>query len=109
MEIALNGKGKTPGLKDIPGLTLYGPSDIDDKNGRDPTFSFRMRGYTDRALSALLWKRYGLAVGAEDYYSRVPAIYKRKSMLRATFVHYNSKAEVVALLNALERASTRKR
>jgi selenocysteine lyase/cysteine desulfurase len=108
MEIALNGKGKTPGLNDIPGLTLYGPNDIDKKTGRDPTFSFKMRGYNDRPLSALLWKRYRLAVGAEDYYSRVPAIFKKRSMLRATFVHYNTKAEVVALLDALDRLSRRK-
>ena len=108
MDIALNGKGKTPGLNDIPGLTLYGPRDIDKKTGRDPTFSFRLRGYGDRALSALLWKRYRLAIGAEDYYSRVPAIYKKKTMLRATFVHYNTKRDVLALLDALDKLSRKK-
>lgn len=108
MDIALNGKGKTPGLNDIPGLTLYGPKDIDKSIGRDPTFSFKMRGYSDRQLSTILWKRYRLAVGAEDYYSRVPAIFNKKSMLRATFVHYNTKREVIALLDALDRLSRRK-
>ncbi|UCE90781.1 MAG: aminotransferase class V-fold PLP-dependent enzyme [Methanobacteriota archaeon] len=109
MEMALNGKGKTPGLNDIPGLTLYGPRDIDKKTGRDPTFSFKLRGYSDRDLSALLWKRHRLAVGAEDYYSRVPAIFKKKTMVRATFVHYNTKGDVVTLLDALDRLSRRKR
>ncbi len=109
MDTALNGKGNTPGLTDIPGLTLYGPRDIDENMGRDPTFSFRLSGYSEKALSSHLWKRYGLAVGAEDFYSRVPAIYNKKAMLRATFVHYNAKSEVVALLNALEKLSKRKK
>ena len=109
MSILLNGKGRTPGLIDIPGLTLYGPPSIDKKAGRDPTFSFKLRGYEDRALAALLWKRHRLAVGAEHFYSRVPAMYKKKTMLRATFVHYNTKAEAVALLNALSSLAEKKR
>ena len=109
MSIVLNGKGKTPGLLDIPGLTLYGPPCIDKKTGRDPTFSFRLRDYEDRALGALLWKRYRIAVGAEHFYSRVPAMYKKKSMLRATFVHYNTKAEAVTLLDALSSLAAKKR
>ncbi|MGB2582059.1 MAG: aminotransferase class V-fold PLP-dependent enzyme [Thermoplasmata archaeon] len=109
MDIALHGKGKTPGLNDIPGLRLYGPSNVGKELERDPTFSFSLRGYPDRALSKKLWDKYRLAVGAEDYYSRVPAIYKKKTMLRATFVHYNSKAEVLSLLSALDDLARRKR
>ncbi len=109
MDIALHGKGKTPGLNDIPGLRLYGPSDVGKEWNRDPTFSFNLRGYQDRALSRKLWDKYRLAVGAEDYYSRVPAIYKKKTMLRATFVHYNSKAEVLRLLSALDDLARKKR
>jgi selenocysteine lyase/cysteine desulfurase len=109
MDIALHGKGKTPGLNDIPGLRLYGPPTVDKEIGRDPTFSFNLRGYQDRPLSKKLWDRYRLAVGAEDYYSRVPIIYNRKTMLRATFVHYNSKAEVLRLLSALDDLARKKR
>jgi selenocysteine lyase/cysteine desulfurase len=108
MELALNGKGRTPGLKDIPGLRLYGPPTVDRVMGRDPTFSFNLRGYTDRALSRVLWEKHRLAVGAEDYYSRVPALYKKKTMVRATFVHYNSKAEVLGLLSALNKLASSK-
>ncbi len=109
MELVLNGKGKTPGLREIPGLTLYGPRDIDKKTGRDPTFSFKLKGYEDRSLSKTLWDKYRLAVGAEDYYSRVPALYNKKTMLRATFVHYNSKVEVLNLLKALNDLATKRR
>jgi selenocysteine lyase/cysteine desulfurase len=109
MDIALHGKGKTPGLNDIPGLRLYGPSNVSKELERDPTFSFNLRGYQDRTLSKKLWDKYRLAVGAEDYYSRVPAIYKKKTMLRATFVHYNSMAEVLSLLSALDDLARKKR
>lgn len=109
MDIALHGKGKVPGLKDIPGLQLYGPADIDKDLGRDPTFSFKLRGYEDKSLSKTLWKRYRLAIGAEDYYSRVPALYNKKTMLRATFVHYNSKTEVLAMLKALNDLSRKRK
>ena len=101
MELALNGKGRTPGLRDIEGLRLYGPAEVDGAVGRDPTFSFSMRGMSDQAVADRLWKDYGIAAGAEDYFSRVPALYRRKTMVRATFVHYNTKAEVLSLLSAL--------
>ena len=101
MELALDGKGRTPGLNDIEGLRLYGPSGVKGAAGRDPTFSFSLRGMSDQAVADKLWKDYGIAVGAEDYFSRVPAIYRRKTMVRATFVHYNTKAEVLSLLSAL--------
>lgn len=107
-KIALDGKGDTPGLKDIPGLSLYGPSSVKRDVKRDPTFSFSMKGIQDRALSERLWEKNRLAVGAEDYFSRVPALYNRKTMVRATFVHYNSKAEVLKLLSALEKISKKK-
>ena len=109
MDFALNGTGRTAGLIDIPGLTLYGPPVIDKKTGRDPTFSFKLRGYPDETLSAILWKRHRLAVGAEDYYSRVPAMYNKKSMVRVTFAHYNTRAEVTTLLKALSDLAARKR
>lgn len=107
MDIALNGKGKVPGLTEIPGLQLYGPRDVDKNLGRDPTFSFKLRGYSDKPLSRRLWEKYRLAIGAEDFFSRVPALYNKKTMLRATFVHYNSRAEVLALLKALDDLSNR--
>jgi selenocysteine lyase/cysteine desulfurase len=48
-------------------------------------------------------------VGAEDYYSRVPALYDAKTMARATFVHYNTKEEALKLLTALNELSAAKK
>ena len=107
--IALDGYGKLLGMRYIDGLTLYGPKDVNIKAGRDPTFAFKLAGYDDHELSRLLWDKYGLAVGAEDYFSRVPALYKAKTMVRATFVHYNTKEEALLLLKALNELAGKKK
>lgn len=108
-DLVLNGKGRLRGLLDIPGLTLYGPKDTKGRTGRDPTFSFKIDGWDDRKLSKLLWDKYAIAVGAEDYYSRVPAFYEAETMLRVTFVHYNTEQEALSLLKALNEVAERRR
>ncbi len=107
--LVLEGRGDVSGLNHIPGLRLYGPDGIPDRVGRDPTFSFTLKGRKDLEVSRRLWNRHALTVGAEDYYSRVPAQYRRKTMLRATFVHYNTKGEVLTFLRALNDISGRKK
>lgn len=108
-DLVLEGRGRLKGLLEIPGLTLYGPRSAGGKIGRDPTFSFKMQGWDDRKLSKLLWDKYSLALGAEDYYSRVPALYNAETMLRATFAHYNTEQEALSLLKALNEVAKRKR
>ncbi len=104
--VMLEGDGEVRGLLDVPGLTLYGPGEI-PAVGRDPTFSFKLAGRDDRKVSKRLWDRHALAVGAEDYYSRVPRVVGVETMLRATFVHYNTRADAVRLLTALQGIATR--
>jgi selenocysteine lyase/cysteine desulfurase len=108
-KLAMEGRGRLKGLIDIPGLTLFGPRKVGGKPGRDPTFSFKMKGYDDRRLSKLLWDKYSIAIGAEDYFSRVPALYGAETMLRATIVHYNTEKEVINLLKALNELSKGKK
>lgn len=105
--LLLEGDGVLPALADIPGLTLYGDREIPKGLGRDPTFSFKLAGYDDAALSRVLYEKYGLAVGAEDYFSRVPFVLGIPTAMRATFVHYNTRADAVALLRALAALSAR--
>lgn len=107
--IVLDGYGKLFGLRYIPGLTLYGPKEAHKKHGRDPTFAFKLAGWEDHDLSKELWDKYALAVGAEDFYSMVPAKYKAKTVARATFVHYNTKEEALSLLTALNEMAAKKR
>ena len=98
--LVLEGDGRAPGLLDIPGLTLFGPKEI-PAGGRDPTFSFTLAGREDRDVSQRLWDRHALAVGAEDYYSRVLRVYGLETMVRATFVHYNTPGDARTLLQGL--------
>jgi selenocysteine lyase/cysteine desulfurase len=99
-KLVLEGDETLPGILDIPGLTLFGPKGI-PATGRDPTFSFKLEGREDRDVSKRLWDRHALAVGAEDYYSRVLRVYGVETMVRATFVHYNTPREARILLTAL--------
>ncbi len=99
--VLLEGDGVSPGLLDISGLTLYGPREIPKGLGRDPTFTFKLTGYDDADVSRVLYEKYGLAVGAEDYFSRVPRLYGFDTAVRATFVHYNTPGDASALLKAL--------
>ncbi len=107
--IVLDGYGRLPGIMYIPGLTLYGPKGVAKKPGRDPTFSFKLAGWDDHELAKELWDRYAIAVGAEDYYSIVPATYGTETFVRATFVHYNTKHEALRLLKALNELAAKKR
>ena len=106
--LVLEGDGSTPGLLDIPGLTLYGPRAVPPELGRDPTFSFKLAGREDAAVSRILYGKYGLSVGAEDFFSRVPRLFGFETALRATFVHYNTRADASALLRALADLAARK-
>jgi len=108
-KLMLEGKGKVPGLNGIPGLTVYGSKDPARTGMRDPTFSFKLKGYDDRVLAKLLWDKYAIAIGAEDYFSRVPALFDAKTMVRATFVHYNTPEEALSLLKALNEVAAKKK
>lgn len=107
--MVLDGYGKILGLRYIPGLTIFGPKEIHQKLGRDPTFAFKLAGYDDHDLAKVLWEKYAIALGAEDYFSRVPALYNTKTMTRATFVHYNTKEEALKLLTSLEELAKDKK
>lgn len=106
--VVLDGYGQLDGLRYIQGLNLYGPKEIPKGIGRDPTLAFKLSGYDDHELSKILWDKYALALGADDFYSRVPAAYKAKTMVRATFAHYNTKADALALLKALDELAKKR-
>ena len=103
----LEGDGRLPGLPEMPGLTLYGPSEVPGGLGRDPTFSFKLAGREDAEVSRIMYEKYGLAVGTEDFFSRVPRVFGFTTAVRATFVHYNTPADVSALLRALDALTSK--
>ena len=90
------------GIKDIPGLTLYGSKAA---SGRTSTFCLRSDAFpTAGALNdALLAK--GIVAGASHFYalyvSQDLGLEETGGFVRIGFVHYNTLAEVERVVKAL--------
>ncbi|MBI2765621.1 MAG: cysteine desulfurase [Chloroflexi bacterium] len=88
-------------LKDVPGLSLHGPTDVRDRGG---AVSFAIDGIHPHDVSTIV-DGYGVAIRAGHHCAQllmrclnVPAT------SRASFYIYNSQAEVDVLVEALKQA-----
>ncbi len=97
----LEGTSNAPGLNEMSHVKLYGILDSSRVDERDPTFSFEVEGMDPDEVVRRLWVDYAIALRAEDYYSRVPDVYKKPKIIRATFVQYNTLEEAENLLKGL--------
>ena len=92
------------GIGSIPGLTLYGISDLDRLDERTPTFALRLEGSTPRALGEELGRR-GIFTWDGNYYAL--AVMERLGLedsggaVRIGFCHYNTLEEVDRVLAEL--------
>jgi cysteine desulfurase family protein (TIGR01976 family) len=89
------------GLKALPKLRLYGPSEME---GRVPTFSFTTEGYTARQVAERLAERNIFAWSGNFYAQEAIqrlGLESSGGLLRVGFCHYSSEEEVDALLDAL--------
>ena len=92
------------GIGSIPGLTLYGISDLDRLDERTPTFALRLEGFTPRALGEELGRR-GIFTWDGNYYAL--AVMERLGLeesggaVRIGFCHYNTLEEVDRVLAEL--------
>ncbi|MCC6132921.1 MAG: cysteine desulfurase-like protein [Acidobacteria bacterium] len=97
------------GLGKVPGLTLYGPREVD---GRAPTFSFTLEGYTPRQVTEEL-DRAGIYAWDGNYYAlgvtERLGLEDRGGMVRVGAVHYNTEDEIDRLVGVLVELSRRKR
>jgi len=96
-------------LQSIRGLRLYGPSEQDGVDGRVPTFSFTVDGYSAQELACHLDAR-GINTWDGNFYAinvteRLGLEAPNQGLLRAGAVHYNTLDEVAALASALEDLS----
>jgi selenocysteine lyase/cysteine desulfurase len=57
---------------------------------------------SDQAVVEHLWTKYGIALRADNFYSRVPEVYEVPTMIRISLVHYNTPEEVERLLKGLD-------
>ncbi|MFQ5401155.1 MAG: cysteine desulfurase-like protein [Anaerolineae bacterium] len=92
------------GAVDVPGLRVYGITDIERLAQRTPTFAVSLKGYTPEEVATRLGEQ-GIFVWHGHYYAI--AVMERLGLLdkgglvRIGFVHYNTLEEVDRVLSAL--------
>jgi len=94
------------GLREIPGLRLYGISDSSRLDSRCPTFALRINGHTPLELATKLGQQ-GIFTWDGNYYAinltERLGVEKDGGFLRIGLVHYNTEQEVERVLDALRR------
>ena len=97
------------GAAEVPGLQVFGITDIETLENRTPTFAVRLDGYTTEAVAATLGEQ-GILVWHGHYYA--VAVMERLGLLdqgglvRIGFVHYNTFDEVDDVLTALRELAS---
>jgi cysteine desulfurase family protein (TIGR01976 family) len=93
------------GLREIPGLQLYGISDSARLGSRCPTFAMRIADRTPLELATKLGDR-GIFTWDGNYYAinltERLGVEKEGGFLRIGFVHYNTEEEVDRVLDELK-------
>jgi len=96
-------------LQAIPGLKLYGPSDVRRLEERLPTFSFRLKGQHPRQVAKKLGQN-DIYVWDGNYYAlgvtERLGLEESGGMVRVGAVHYNTLDEVERLKEALLKLSS---
>ena len=95
------------GLKEIPGITIYGPSI--KTTPRAPTFSFTVEGKDPPEVCRQL-DRWGISAWDGHFYAIRPVevlgLYEKGGLVRVGISLYNTEEEVDRLLEALREIST---
>jgi cysteine desulfurase family protein (TIGR01976 family) len=98
------------GAAEVPGLQVFGITDIENLENRTPTFAVRLDGYTSEEVATKLGAQ-GIFVWHGHYYA--VAVMERLGLLdqgglvRIGFVHYNTAEEVDRVLEALTELSSK--
>ena len=96
------------GLRDIPGLRLYGISDPARLDSRCPTFAVRIEGHTPLELATRLGEK-GIFTWDGNYYAinltERLGVEKDGGFLRIGLVHYNTEEEVERVVCELRKVA----
>lgn len=88
----------------VPGLRVYGLTDVEQLSHRTPTFAISLEGYTPEELATRLGER-GFFVWHGHYYAVAVmerlGLLNRGGLVRIGFAHYNTTGEIDALFAAL--------
>ena len=92
------------GATKVPGLRVYGVTDVENLEKRTPTFAVSLAGYSAEQVAARLGEQ-GIFVWHGHYYAVAVmerlGLLDRGGLVRIGFVHYNTPAEVDRVLAAL--------
>jgi len=90
----------------VPGLRVYGITDIERLAQRTPTFAISLDGHTPEAVATWLGER-GFFVWHGHYYAVAVmerlGVLDRGGLVRIGFVHYNTPEEIDRLMAALHQ------
>ena len=94
------------GLREIPGIHIYGIADLKRFDYRTPTVAFTIEGKTPREIAEYLG-RQSIYVWDGNYYALALMLKldleKHGGAVRVGLGHYNTAEEVDQLLNALKK------
>jgi selenocysteine lyase/cysteine desulfurase len=103
----LRGSQGAEGLSTMPGVEVYGITDVAQIQSRVPTFTFDITNADPLKVANYLWEKHAIAVLAEDrggFYSRTLNTYGKSIAVRASPVHFNTIEEIGMFLNAVKDA-----
>ena len=103
----LEGTDGYEGLSSMKNVVLYGITDVSRRGERGSTFSFNFKNISDRKAEELYWGRFRMTVVGGSHWNLSHDYYSNTSMLRATFLHYNTLDEVNRFLRATRWISLR--
>lgn len=99
------------GATAVPGLRVYGITDIERLDERTPTFAVSLDGYTPAEVAAALGEQ-GIFVWDGDYYAIAVmeklGLLDKGGLVRIGFVHYNTPEEVDRVLAALQQLAAKR-
>lgn len=97
----LQGIDDIPGLQNIPNVKVYGITDINRLDERDPTFAFSVDNIPHEEVINHLWQEGGIATRAGNFYSYAQEVYNQLNVIRISLAHYNTIEEVRLFLKTL--------
>lgn len=98
----LEGDGYTPGLNNIKNVTILGIKETKDLDRRGSTFSFNFDNIDDAKAEKIYWEKFGITVVGGNHFNLAHEYLSRKSVLRVTFLMYNTIEEARKFLKATE-------
>jgi selenocysteine lyase/cysteine desulfurase len=104
-KLMLTGTDGVKGLAHLPNVRIFGITDLNRLDERDPTFSFKVKNMDEQELIDRLWKKYRIAMRVGHFWNNAHELYGEPSMARVTLLHYNTPAEIRSFLQAIEHVS----